>query len=87
MVECGRPRRLWGPPWWFYTRVLLPAAGCLIGPGWRSAGSFLGPSIDDFHRRVPGHALVELWRSAGLTKVRARERSLGGSLLMWGCKP
>ncbi|MEE9271229.1 MAG: class I SAM-dependent methyltransferase [Candidatus Krumholzibacteria bacterium] len=87
MVEFGRPRRLWGPPWWFYTRVLLPAAGCLIGPGWRRVGSFLGPSIEDFHRRFPGHALVELWRSAGLTEVRARECSLGGSLLMWGCKP
>ncbi len=87
MVEFGRPRRLWAAPWKLYTRVLLPAAGWLIGPGWRRVGSFLGPSIDDFHRRFPGHALVELWRSAGLTGVRARECSLGGSLLMWGCKP
>ena len=87
MVEFGRPRRLWAAPWKLYTRVLLPAAGWLIGPGWRRVGSFLGPSIDDFHRRFPGHALVELWRSAGLTEVRARECSLGGSLLMWGCKP
>ncbi len=87
MVEFGRPRRQWGPPWWFYTRVLLPTAGWLIGSGWHRVGSFLGPSIDDFHRRFPGHALVELWRAAGLTAVRARECSLGGSMLMWGCKP
>jgi demethylmenaquinone methyltransferase/2-methoxy-6-polyprenyl-1,4-benzoquinol methylase len=56
----------------------------LISPGWRRAGSFLGPSIEDFHRRYPGDALIELWLEAGFTDVRRQARSLGGGVIMWG---
>ncbi|MPZ99980.1 MAG: methyltransferase domain-containing protein [Dehalococcoidia bacterium] len=87
MVEFGRPRGLWGPPWWLYTRIGLPAAGMVAGDGWRRVGSFLGPSIDDLHDRFPGDALGALWRDAGLVDVHIQRRSLGGGVLMWGRKP
>jgi demethylmenaquinone methyltransferase/2-methoxy-6-polyprenyl-1,4-benzoquinol methylase len=88
MVEFGRPRGVWGPPWWCYTRLGLPAAGMLAGRGWRRVGSYLGPSIDAFHRRYPSDAaLIALWQSAGLGDVRIAHRSLGGGLLMWARRP
>jgi demethylmenaquinone methyltransferase/2-methoxy-6-polyprenyl-1,4-benzoquinol methylase len=88
MVEFGRPRGVWGPPWWLYTRGVLPAAGVLAGRGWRRVGSYLGPSIDAFHRRLPDDdALAAPWRSAGLVEVRVARRSLGGGLLMWARRP
>ena len=83
MVEFGRPRGVWRPAWWFYTRVGLPVAGLLAGPGWVRVGLFLGPSIDRFYRQCPGDAITALWRSAGLTEVRAVRRSLGGGLIVW----
>jgi demethylmenaquinone methyltransferase/2-methoxy-6-polyprenyl-1,4-benzoquinol methylase len=83
MVEFGRPHGIWGPPWWLYTRLGLPAAGLLAGPGWTHVGSFLGPSIDRFHGRLPTEALARVWESAGLTEVRVARRSLGGGLIMW----
>ena len=82
MVEFGRPHGIWGPPWWLYTRVGLPVAGLLAGPGWTRVGSFLGPSIDAFHRRFPPEAMTAIWESAGLTDVRFARRSLGGGLIM-----
>jgi len=88
MVEFGRPRGVWGPLWWLYTRVGLPAAGAVAGPGWQRVGSYLGPSIDAFHRRYSSDAaLVALWQSAGLREVRIARRSLGGGLLMWAWRP
>jgi demethylmenaquinone methyltransferase/2-methoxy-6-polyprenyl-1,4-benzoquinol methylase len=88
MVEFGRPRGVWGPPWWLYTPHGRPAAGTLAGRGWRRVGSYLGPSIDGLHGRYPSdRALVALWQSAGLTEVRIARRSLGGGLLMWARRP
>lgn len=87
MVEFGRPRGLWGPPWWLYTRAVLPTAGLLVGTGWSRVGLFLGPSIDAFYRRFPHDSLTALWERAGLTDVRSAHWSLGGGLLMWGRRP
>ena len=87
MVEFGRPGGPAAPWWWLYTRVALPAAGALIGHGWRQVGSFLGPSIDGFHRRFSSRQLTALWTDAGLVDVRIERRSLGGGLLMWGRRP
>ena len=87
MVEFGRPRGIWGPPWWLYTRAGLPAAGLVAGSGWSRVGAFLGPSIDAFDRSFPSDALVALWESAGLADVRLMRRSLGGGLIMWGRRP
>lgn len=81
MLEFGLPRGLARPAWELWVRIGLPAAGALISPGWRHVGSFLGPSIRDFHGR---HRLPELWRAAGIEDVQARRLSLGGGLVMWG---
>lgn len=86
MVEFGRPRGIWGPWWSLYTRLALPFAGATIGSGWREVGSFLGPSIDAFHREFPNDRLAEVWQSAGLVDVRVARRSLGGGLIMWARK-
>lgn len=87
MVEFGRPGGCWGPWWTLFTRVGLPVAGALVGSGWREVGSFLGPSIDAFHRRFAGDRLPALWHAAGLTDVRVRHMSLGGGLIVWARKP
>ena len=83
MLEFGVPRGLARPAWELWVRIGLPAAGMLISPGWREVGSFLGPSIREFHR---ANDLPSLWRSAGLEGVESRRMSLGGGLVMWGRK-
>jgi demethylmenaquinone methyltransferase / 2-methoxy-6-polyprenyl-1,4-benzoquinol methylase len=83
MLEFGVPRGLARPAWELWVRIGLPAAGMLISPGWREVGSFLGPSIREFHRASD---LPSLWRSAGLESVQSRRMSLGGGLVMWGRK-
>lgn len=87
MVEFGQPRGLWRPPWWGYTRIVLPLAGLLAGRGWYRVGRFLGPSIDGFASRYPPSRLVDIWKAAGFTEVEVRRLSLGGGLVMWGRKP
>jgi demethylmenaquinone methyltransferase/2-methoxy-6-polyprenyl-1,4-benzoquinol methylase len=83
MLEFGLPRGLARPAWELWVRIGLPAAGALISPGWREVGSFLGPSIREFHRK---HDLPSLWRAAGVDDVQSRRMSLGGGLVMWGRK-
>jgi demethylmenaquinone methyltransferase/2-methoxy-6-polyprenyl-1,4-benzoquinol methylase len=87
MVEFGRPRGLPAAPWWLYTRMALPTAGALIGHGWRQVGTFLGPSIDEFHQRFPPRKLTSSWTDAGLADVHMERHSLGGGLVMWGRRP
>ena len=65
-------------------RVGLPAAGAVVSPGWREVGRFLGPSIRDFWQRWPEPSLLDAWREAGLTDVRAQRLSLGGGIVVWG---
>jgi len=84
MVEFGLPRGAWKPLWIIYTRVVLPAVGAMISPGWKDVGWFLGPSIAGFHRRFPPDALLQLWESAGIGDVRAARLSVGGGVVMWG---
>jgi demethylmenaquinone methyltransferase/2-methoxy-6-polyprenyl-1,4-benzoquinol methylase len=81
MLEFGLPRGLARPAWELYVRIGLPLLGALVSPGWRRVGSFLGPSIRDFHGR---HHLPELWAGAGIEDVHSRRLSLGGGLVMWG---
>jgi demethylmenaquinone methyltransferase / 2-methoxy-6-polyprenyl-1,4-benzoquinol methylase len=83
MLEFGVPRGVARPAWELWVRIGLPAAGMAISPGWREVGSFLGPSIREFHR---ANDLPSLWRSAGLEGVQSRRMSLGGGLVMWGRK-
>jgi demethylmenaquinone methyltransferase/2-methoxy-6-polyprenyl-1,4-benzoquinol methylase len=83
-LEFGLPRGIWRPLWELYVRVGLPVAGRLISPGWHGVGAFLGPSIREFHARLPLRRQLELWRSAGLEDVQARRLSLGGGYVVWG---
>jgi demethylmenaquinone methyltransferase/2-methoxy-6-polyprenyl-1,4-benzoquinol methylase len=87
MVEFGRPRGLWRPLWWLYTRIVLPVAGMVAGPGWPEVGRFLGPSIEQFADRFPPERLEAIWEAAGLSEVGVSRMSLGGGLVMWGQKP
>ena len=81
MLEFGVPRGPARAAWELYVRVGLPLLGALVSPGWRRVGSFLGPSIRDFHRR---NDLPALWADAEIGDVRSRRLSLGGGLVMWG---
>jgi demethylmenaquinone methyltransferase/2-methoxy-6-polyprenyl-1,4-benzoquinol methylase len=81
MLEFGLPRGLARAVWELYVRIGLPTLGAIVSPGWRRVGSFLGPSIREFHRR---HDVLELWRHAGIEDVRCRRLSLGGGLVLWG---
>jgi len=83
MLEFGLPGGLARPAWELWVRIGLPGVGALISPGWREVGSFLGPSIRDFHRN---HDVPVLWRSAEIQDVRSRRLSLGGGLVVWGRK-
>ena len=83
-LEFGLPRGLWRPLWELYVRVGLPVAGRLISPGWHEVGAFLGPSIREFHARLPLAQQLELWRAAGIDDPHVRRLSLGGGYVIWG---
>ena len=84
MLEFAVPHGVWRPLWELHVRVGLPLAGTMLSPGWRSVGSFLGPSIRDFYERLPEPQLLDLWREAGIHGVQARRLSLGGGIVVWG---
>jgi demethylmenaquinone methyltransferase / 2-methoxy-6-polyprenyl-1,4-benzoquinol methylase len=85
MVEFGVPQSpLLRGAWRIHTRVGLPLLGRLVSPAWYEVGRFLGPSIEEFHGRLP--ELLELWRSAGIHDVCLRRMSFGAGLVMWGFK-
>lgn len=77
----------WRPLWWCYTRLVLPAAGALLGGrSWYKVGRFLGPSIEAHWSAHPLSWMMQAWREAGLDEVGARVMSLGGGVVMWGRK-
>ncbi len=85
MIEFGvpapAPLRL---AWRAYTRAGLPAIGRAVSPAWLEVGRFLGPSIEEFHRREPD--LPGLWRAAGIDDVSERQMSFGAGLLIRGAR-
>ncbi len=85
-LEFGLPRGPARTLWELYVRAGLPAAGAVIGKGWREAGSFLGGSIRSFNERWPQERLHEAWRAAGIDDVHSRRLSLGGGVVTWGRK-
>jgi demethylmenaquinone methyltransferase/2-methoxy-6-polyprenyl-1,4-benzoquinol methylase len=85
-LEFAVPRGAWRPLWELYVRVVLPALGALISPGWRRVGTFLGPSIRGLYARLPEERLLELWCQAGIDDVRSRRLSLGGAIVVWGTR-
>jgi demethylmenaquinone methyltransferase/2-methoxy-6-polyprenyl-1,4-benzoquinol methylase len=85
-LEFAVPHGVWRPLWELYVRAGLPAAGAVIGNGWREVGSFLGDSIRDFYAAWPESRLEDAWRAAGVDDVRSRRLSLGGGIVTWGRK-
>jgi demethylmenaquinone methyltransferase/2-methoxy-6-polyprenyl-1,4-benzoquinol methylase len=83
-LEFALPHGLARPAWELWVRAGLPAAGAVIGHGWREVGSFLGPSIRGFYGRWPEQRLLEAWRAAGIRDAQARRLSLGGGIVTWG---
>ncbi len=86
MQEFGVPSGVWRPLWELYVRIGLPLAGASVSPAWREVGTFLGPSIRGFYKRLPIPALLELWRDAGVQDVRCKRLSVGGGLVVWGTR-
>ncbi|HEY3921657.1 MAG TPA: class I SAM-dependent methyltransferase [Gaiellaceae bacterium] len=82
-LEFGVPRGAWRPLWELYVRAGLPAAGAVVGHGWREAGSFLGGSIRSFGERWPQDRLHGAWGAAGLDGVQSKRLSLGGGVVTW----
>lgn len=79
------PNPFWHSMWWLYTRLVLPAAGWVLGGrAWFEVGKFLGPSISGHYERLPLEEIVLAWRAAGIEDVRTEIMSLGGGLVMWG---
>ena len=74
------------PLWLLHTRVALPLGARLVSPGWREAGSFLGPSISSFYRKHSLAKVEQMWRAAGISDVRSQRLSLGGAVITWGRK-
>lgn len=72
--------------WQGWVRVVLPALGRLISPGWAEAGRFLGPSIERFWSELPLDRQLSLWAEAGFEEVSYRRLSLGGGIVIWGRK-
>jgi demethylmenaquinone methyltransferase/2-methoxy-6-polyprenyl-1,4-benzoquinol methylase len=81
------PNPLWRGAWWCYTRMVLPVAGWLTGgKEWWRVGRFLGPNISEHYRRYSIAWTVSAWEAAGLVDIGVRRMSLGGGLVMWGCR-
>ncbi len=84
---CVPAGPVWGPAWWAYTRLLLPAGGLALGGRhWYRVGRFLGPNISAHYRRYPVSWTVQAWQKAGLVDVGTRVMSRGGGLVMWGTR-
>jgi len=85
MLEFGVPHALWArAAWRLHTRVGLPALGRFASPAWLEVGRFLGPNIEEFHRREAD--LPALWRAAGIGEVSVRRPAFGAGLLMHGVR-
>lgn len=81
------PAPWWHASWWFYTRVVLPSAGWVMGgKEWFNVGRFLGPNISQHYRKYSVPWTIEAWNRAGIEDAQAQLMSLGGGLVMWGTK-
>ncbi len=82
-VPPRRPVRL---AWRLYCRLGLPLLGRVVSRDWHTAGSFLGPNIEQFYRRHPLQDVISMWQEAGIEQVHARPMSLGGGVVMRGVR-
>jgi demethylmenaquinone methyltransferase/2-methoxy-6-polyprenyl-1,4-benzoquinol methylase len=78
----------WRMLWRFYTAIVLPAVGRLLGGrAWWGVGRFLGPNITAHYRDYSLDWHLHAWEQAGLQEVGWRVMSVGGGLVMWARKP
>jgi demethylmenaquinone methyltransferase/2-methoxy-6-polyprenyl-1,4-benzoquinol methylase len=77
---------VWRWLWRLYTHVGLPTLGRMVSREWAHTGRFLADSIPSFYGRYSIPRVVELWEAADIADVRVRSMSLGGGVVMWGCK-
>lgn len=86
-LEFHVPRNTgWRVLWHLYTRGVMPVVGRVISTPWYDVGRFLGPNISSFYRQYPLQDQLAMWRAAGIDDVKARVMSLGGGVVVWGCK-
>jgi demethylmenaquinone methyltransferase / 2-methoxy-6-polyprenyl-1,4-benzoquinol methylase len=87
-LEFARPDGVVArPAWWFYTRVVLPVAGFVLGgPSWWHVGRFLGPSISAHAEQFGDEWSRLAWTRAGLVNVDLTRMSWGGGVVTWGTK-
>ena len=85
-LEFGVPDGALFAPWRAYTRVGLPLAGVVAGPGWVRTGRFLGPSIERFRAAHPHQEVLRMWADAGMERIRSRRLSSGGATVIWGAR-
>jgi demethylmenaquinone methyltransferase/2-methoxy-6-polyprenyl-1,4-benzoquinol methylase len=84
-LEFAVPDAWWArPPWRWYTRTVMPAAGSLVSPAWAHTGRFLGPSIEAYWRDHPLDEQLTDWDAAGIGAVRWRLMSNGAAIVVWG---
>ncbi|MDH3725125.1 MAG: class I SAM-dependent methyltransferase [Thermoleophilia bacterium] len=77
VMRCG---------WRAFTRIGLPMLGATASPQWRDTGRFLGPNIEEFHRRHPLRRQAEAWMAAGLVGLGARTFTFGAAAVTWGTR-
>jgi demethylmenaquinone methyltransferase / 2-methoxy-6-polyprenyl-1,4-benzoquinol methylase len=85
-LDFGVPRGAALHAWRAYTRVGLPLAGALAGPGWVRTGRFLGPSIEGFWDSHPVEQVMDMWADAGMERIRVRRLSSGGGIVIRGVR-
>lgn len=85
-LEFAVPAGAAYPAWRLWTRVGLPLAGAVAGPGWLDTGRFLGPSIERHWQAWPMERLLEAWAAAGMERIRAQRLSLGGGFVVTGVR-
>lgn len=72
--------------WRVFTRIGLPWLGATASREWRDTGHFLGPNIEQFHRRYPLRRQAKAWVGAGITDLQARTFTFGTAAVTWGSK-
>jgi len=72
--------------WKAYTRAAMPVVGWAVSDAWYRTGRFLGPSIEEFHRRYPLPEQVRMWQEVGMRHVRTRALSFGAGIVTWAVK-
>lgn len=72
--------------WRAYACHVMPAVARALGPGWRGAGSFLGPSIVAWNDAWPLARQLRAWDGAGIEVRFVRRLTFGAGVVIVGAK-